>query len=593
MQLGRRDFIIIGLYLLFSLGLGIYFRRLAKRSISDFFVSGRNIPWWLAGTSMVATTFAADTPLAVTGIVARNGIAGNWIWWSMAFSGLMTVFFFARLWRRSRVLTDVEFVAIRYSGWPARFLRGFRAFYLGLLVNIIVMGWVNLALVKIFGLLFGITKFQATLLTLGVMLVTAAISALAGLWGVLVTDFFQFLLMMSMVIILAVFAVNSVGGMENLTHQVNLISQNSGEAGSLLSFWPAVNSTWMPLLTFCVYLFVNWWASWYPGAEPGGGGFIAQRILCARDERHSLLATLWFNIAHYALRPWPWILVALVAVAKFNDDPSFVADPESGYIRIMLLTLPGFFQGVMVAGFLAAYMSTIATELNWGASYLVNDLYRPFLARQRSEKHYVIASELATVILMLLASLACFLMESIADAWKFLIALGAGTGLVYLLRWFWWRVNAWSEISAMVAAFVSSLTYQRVFSWKESDPLDFAYLVLATTATTTATWLITTYLTKPEPKEVLVNFYRLVRPTASFWKPVARLAPEVEPDRHLLNNFLDWLAGVAMVYGFLFGLGHLLFSRYLEGGVFIFLGISCAYFIYRDLSRRGFRTLIE
>lgn len=593
MQLGPADFVVIGLYLLISLTIGIYFRRLATRSVSDFFVSGRNIPWWLAGTSMVATTFAADTPLAVTGLVARNGIAGNWIWWSMAFSGLLTVFFFARLWRRSQVLTDVEFVAIRYSGWPARFLRGFRAFYLGLLVNIIVMGWVNLAMVKIFMLLFDLSKLQATLLTLGVMLLTAAISTLAGLWGVLVTDFFQFILMMSMVIILAVFAVQSVGGMASLVRQVNLVSQSSGQAGSLLSFWPALNSTWMPVLTFCVYLFVNWWASWYPGAEPGGGGFIAQRILCARDERHSLLATLWFNLAHYALRPWPWILVGLVAVVKFQGEASFAADPESGYIRIMLLALPGLFRAFMVAGFLAAYMSTIATELNWGASYLINDLYRPFVARGRSEKHYVIASQLATVALMGLASIVCFLMQSIADAWKFLIALGAGTGLVYLLRWFWWRVNAWSEIAAMVAALVSSLTYQRVFGWQESQPLEFAYLVLATTATTTAVWLATTLLTRPEPKEVLLNFYRRIRPAAALWGPIAREAAEVKPDKHVLNDFLDWLAGVAMIYGFLFGLGHLLFSRWLSGGLFFLLGIACGYFIYRDLSRRGWQTVLE
>jgi len=593
MRLGLIDFIIISFYLLVSLGIGLYFRRLATRSVSDFFVSGRNIPWWLAGTSMVATTFAADTPLAVTGIVARNGIAGNWIWWSMAFSGLLTVFFFARFWRRSRVLTDVEFVAIRYSGPAARFLRGFRAFYLGLLVNIIVMGWVNLAMVKIFMLLFGLSKLQATFLTLGVMLVTAAISTLAGLWGVLVTDFFQFILMMSMVIILAVFAVQSVGGMSNLIQEINLVSRSSGETGSLLSFWPALHSTWMPLLTFCVYLFINWWASWYPGAEPGGGGFIAQRILCARDERHSLLATLWFNIAHYAIRPWPWILVALVAIVKFRGDAAFAADPESGYIRIMLLTLPDIFRGLMVAGFLAAYMSTIATELNWGASYVINDLYRPFIARNRSERHYVLASQIATIALMILASLVCFFLESIADAWKFLIALGAGTGLVYLLRWFWWRINAWSEISAMVAAFVSSLTYQRLFGWKESHPLEFAYLVLATTATTTFVWLMTTLLTRPEPREVLLNFYRLIRPEAALWGPIAREAKDVKRDRYILKNFLDWLAGVAMIYAFLFGLGHLLFSRWFQGILFLIFGFACGFFIYRDLSHRGWETVLE
>jgi Na+/proline symporter len=285
--------------------------------------------------------------------------------------------------------------------------------------------------------------------------------------------------------------------------------------------------------------------------------------------------------------------VALVAIVKFQGDAAFAADPESGYIRIMLLTLPGLFRGLMVAGFLAAYMSTIATELNWGASYLINDLYRPFIARNRSERHYVVASQIATITLMLLASLVCFFLESIADAWKFLIALGAGTGLVYLLRWFWWRINAWSEISAMVAAFVSSLTYQRLFGWKESQPLQFAYLVLATTATTTFVWLMTTLLTRPEPREVLLNFYRRIRPEAAFWGPIAREATEVKPDKYILNNFLDWLAGVAMIYAFLFGLGHLLFSRWFQGILFLIFGFACGFFIYRDLSRRGWETVLE
>ncbi len=593
MQLTLLDWAVIIMYFLISLGIGLYYRRKATKSVSDFFVSGRNVTWWLAGTSMVATTFAADTPLAVTGLVARNGIAGNWIWWSMAFSGMLTVFFYSRLWRRAGVLTDVEFAEIRYSGGPARFLRGFRAFYLGLPINLIIMGWVNLALVKILMLVLGVTKFQALLITIGIMFITASISTLAGLWGVLVTDMFQFILIMGMVIVLAVVAVHNVGGMSGMIGSIQAIEQKGEASGSLLSFIPALNSTWMPLITFFVYIAVNWWASWYPGAEPGGGGFIAQRILCAKDEKHSLLATLWFNIAHYALRPWPWILVALVAIVRFHGDPSFASDPESGYIRILIADLPPSLRGVMIAGFFAAYMSTIATELNWGASYLINDLYRRFLVRERGERHYVVASQLTTMLLMILSATVSFFMESIADAWKFIIAIGAGTGLVYLLRWFWWRINAWSEVSAMIAAFVTSLTLQVGYGLSESEPREFAYLVLITVAVTTAVWLTVTFLTRPEPKEVLLAFYRRVRPSAALWGPIAREATDILPQRDGIFNLVDWLCGVAMIYGFLFGAGKIIFGQVGVGIIFLAAGLVFGAVIYADLNKRGWETIVK
>ncbi len=593
MKLSLLDWVVIGLYFLISLGIGLYYRRRATKSVSDFFVSGRKVTWWLAGTSMVATTFAADTPLAVTGLVARNGIAGNWIWWSMAFSGMLTVFFYARLWRRSGVLTDVEFAEVRYSGRPARFLRGFRAFYLGLPINLIIMGWVNLALVKILMLVLRVTKFQALLITIGIMFITASISTLSGLWGVLVTDMFQFILIMGMVIVLAVFAIHSVGGIGELVSSIQTIEKSGEATGSLLSFVPEINSTWMPLITFFVYLAVNWWASWYPGAEPGGGGYIVQRILSAKNEKHSLLATLWFNIAHYALRPWPWILVALVAVVKFQGDPSFAADPESGYIRIMIADLPASLRGLMVAGFFAAYMSTIATELNWGASYLVNDLYRRFLVRQRRERHYVVISQLMTMSLMILSAIVSFYMESIADAWKFMIAIGAGTGLVYLLRWFWWRINAWSEVSAMIAAFVTSLTLQIGFGLSESKPSEFAYLVLITVAVTTVVWLAVTFLTRPESKEVLLSFYRRVRPSAALWGPIAKEATDVVPRKDGLFNLMDWLCGVAMIYAFLFGAGKIIFGQVLLGIGFFAAGLIFGGIIYVDLNKRGWETIAE
>jgi Na+/proline symporter len=591
MRLTLIDWLVVAAYFAFNLAIGLYYRKKATQSVSDFFVGGRKVVWWLAGTSMVATTFAADTPLAVTGLVARNGIAGNWIWWSMALSGIMTVFFYARLWRRAGVLTDVEFAEIRYGGAPAKFLRGFRALYLGLPINLIIMGWVNLAIVKILMLILGLTKVQALVVAVAIMFITASISTLSGLWGVLVTDLFQFVLKMSMVILLAVFAVKSIGGMSGLVTGIRSIEQSRGGTGSLLSFVPDINSTWMPLITFLVYIAVNWWASWYPGAEPGGGGFIAQRILCAKDEKHSLLATLWFNLTHYALRPWPWILVALVAVVKFNNDPAFAADPESGYIRIVMTDLPVSLRGLMIAAFAAAYMSTIGTQLNWGASYLVNDFYRRFLVRGRGEKHYVTISQLATMLLMFLSAIVTFFMGSIADAWKFIIALGAGTGLVYLLRWFWWRINAWSEVAAMIAAFVTSLTVQFGFHLNESDPKEFAYIVLATVSVTTIVWLAVTFLTKPEPKETLLAFYRRVRPSAALWGPIAREATDVIPVRDGLFNLMDWLLGVAMIYAFLFGAGKIIFGQRAMGLVFLAVGLALGAVIYFDLNRRGWKVV--
>jgi solute:Na+ symporter, SSS family len=591
MRLSPIDWAVVAAYFVFNLAIGLYYRKKATQSVSDFFVGGRKVVWWLAGTSMVATTFAADTPLAVTGLVARNGIAGNWIWWSMALSGIMTVFFYARLWRRAGVLTDVEFAEIRYSGGPARFLRGFRALYLGLPINLIIMGWVNLAIVKILMLILGVTKIQALVIAVVIMFITASISTLSGLWGVLVTDLFQFVLKMSMVILLAVFAIKSIGGMGGLITGIRSIEQSRGATGSLLSFVPDIHSTWMPLITFFVYIAVNWWASWYPGAEPGGGGFIAQRILCAKDEKHSLLATLWFNLTHYALRPWPWILVALVAVVKFNSDPAFAADPESGYIRIVMTDLPVSLRGLMIAAFAAAYMSTIGTQLNWGASYLVNDFYRRFLIRGRGEKHYVTVSQFATMLLMFLSAVVTFFMGSIADAWKFIIALGAGTGLVYLLRWFWWRINAWSEVAAMVAAFVTSLTMQFGFHLNETDPKQFAYIVLITAGVTTAVWLVVTFLTKPEPKETLLAFYRRVRPSAALWGPIAREATDVIPQKDGLFNLMDWLLGVGMIYMFLFGAGKIIFGQLGTGVTFIAVGLAFGALIYRDLNRRGWKVV--
>lgn len=591
MRLGLVDWIAVAAYFLFNILIGLYFRRRATKSTEDYFVGGRKVSWWLAGTSMVATTFAADTPLAVTGMVAAHGIAGNWLWWNMLMSGMLTVFFYARLWRRAGVLTDVEFAEIRYGGRPAAFLRGFRALYLGLPINCIILGWVNLAMVKILMLVFGIGKAEALGIVFGIMVFTALVSTLSGLWGVLVTDLFQFVLKMGMMILLAYFAVRSVGGMEALVEKLLELDAGRQGGGSILSFVPDLGSAWMPMITFVVYLAVNWWATWYPGAEPGGGGYIAQRILCAKDEKNSLLATLWFNIAHYALRPWPWILTALCSLVLYPA----LADKESGFIMTVIdpAVVPAALRGLMIAAFAAAYMSTVSTQLNWGASYLVNDVYRRFLARGRGEKHYVMVSQAATLLIMVVSCVVTYYQDSIAGAWKFLIAIGAGTGSVLILRWFWWRINAWSELAAMATSFVVSIFLQLVVGMDNDDPVEFAWIVLLTVAISTVAWLAATLLTRPERMEILTAFYRRVRPGASLWGPVAAAAPDVDPGGGLAFNLLDWFSGCVMVYMALFGVGKLIFGETVLGIGLLTVAVLAGGVIYRDLNRRGWESVIQ
>jgi SSS family solute:Na+ symporter len=605
LQLSWIDWLAIAAYFLFNILIGLYYRKRATGSTEDFFVSGRNVSWWLAGTSMVATTFAADTPLAVTGLVAKSGIAGNWIWWSMLMSGMLTVFFYARLWRRAGVLTDVEFAEIRYSGKPAAFLRGFRSLYLGLPINCIIMGWVNLAMVKILTILFpglafpslGIkdSKIAALMIVFAIMLITAMISTLSGLWGVLVMDMFQFVLKMGMVIVLAYFSVRAVGGMSVLKTKLMALDAAkvaaSGGHGSILSFTPDLGSPWMPMITFFVYIAVNWWATWYPGAEPGGGGYIAQRIFCAKDEKNSLLATLWFNIAHYAVRPWPWILTALCSLVLYPT----LADKESGFVKTIVdpNVFPVALRGVMIAAFAAAYMSTIGTQLNWGASYLVNDLYKRFLVKSRGEKHYVTISQIATLLIMVVSCVVTYNQDSISGAWKFLIAVGAGTGSVFILRWFWWRINAWSEVAAMGASFAVSLILQMHYKLNTDNPREFAWTVIITVVCSTVVWLSATLLTGPESKETLLAFYRRVRPSAAMWGPIAREAAEVAPTHDALFNFLDWLAGCVLVYMTLFGVGKIIFGQTMTGVAFLLLAAISGCTIYWDLNRRGWKTVME
>jgi len=590
MNLSFVDWSAIVAYLGITLVLGLYFRRRSGRSVDDYFVSGRNVSWWLAGTSMVATTFAADTPLVVTGLVYRQGIAGNWLWWCFLPSGMMTVFLFARLWRRSGLLTDVQFAELRYSGKPAAFLRGFRAVYLGLLMNCLILGWVTKAMTSIVAITLGVTEGRAlAICVLFLIPFTGIYVALGGLWGVLWTDLFQFVLKMTIVIAVAWYAVSAAGGMHVLLDKLSAMRTAAGpNAGDPTSLFPdfsrplTFEGMWvLPVITFLVVLGLQWWAFWYPGAEPGGGGYIAQRIFSARDERNGLLSVLWFNIAHYALRPWPWILAGLAVIVLYPG----LSAPESAYMRIVTEHMPHALRGIVFAGFMAAFMSTIATQLNWGASYLVADFYRRFMKRDGTEQHYVLASRIATALLVIVSAYVSAQLPSIVAGWEIVLMIGAGTGGVYLLRWYWWRVNAWSEISAMATALVVSLALRYKFSG--SGPVVFAETALITTAATTAVWLLVTYMTRPEPESVLLNFYRCVRPHVGGWKPVAALASDVPPARDLGRNLMSWLLGCAMVYLALFGIGRLLLGPAWKGIAMLIGSAVCAAALYVNLSRQG------
>jgi Na+/proline symporter len=552
--------IVVGYFALSTL-IGFIFTKRGGESLEEYFLSGRQVPWWLAGAAMVATTFAADTPLVVTGLVATKGVAGNWLWWNMVMSGMLTVFFFARLWRRARVMTDVEFAEIRYSGNPAAFLRGFRALYLGIAVNLIIMGWVTRAMIKILTISLGISPYLAVGIC---FVITVGYSVAAGLWAVLWTDLIQFVIKMSAVIVLAIYAVKRVGGMDSL---IAGVSKHFGSETAALSVLPVRVTpngleayAWMPLLALGVFLSMQWWAAYYPGAEPGGGGYVAQRIFSAKTERDGVLATLFFQVAHYALRPWPWIITGLATVIMYPT----LQDKESGYVHAFVDLLPTPWRGFMLAGFAAAYMSTIGTHLNWGASYLVNDFYKRFVKKDAPDKHYVNVGRAATILLFLASIVVTSQLSSVEKAWKFLLAMGAGTGLVLILRWYWWRINAWSEISAMIVSFLASLVFMNVVPprFAANDPNADAWIMIGTVAVTTVTWLVATFLTRPEPDSVLDAFYRRVRPGGPGWRQVAeRLGYGRESIPGGALAWTNWIAGIVAVYSTLFGLGKLIFGQ--------------------------------
>ncbi|GAC1516671.1 MAG: Na+:solute symporter [Gemmatimonadaceae bacterium] len=588
MNLTLIDWAIVAAYFALSTGIGLLFTKKGGESLDQYFLSGRNVSWWLAGASMVATTFAADTPLVVTGLVAAHGVAGNWLWWNMVMSGMLTVFFFARLWRRANVMTDVEFAEIRYSGSPARFLRGFRALYLAIPINLIILGWVTRAMIKILTISLGISPYIAV----GICFtITVVYSVAAGLWAVLWTDLVQFVIKMSAVIILAVYTVRAVGGIDVLKVK---LADHFGSGDAALSVLPVglgphgiVAYSWMPILSLTVFLSVQWWAAWYPGAEPGGGGYVAQRIFSARTERDGVLATLFFQVAHYALRPWPWIVTGLATVVLYPN----LQDREAGYVHAFVDFLPSPWRGVMMAGFAAAYMSTVGTHLNWGASYLVNDFYKRFMRPTASQAHYVAVSRWATVLLFIASIGVTSQLSSVEGAWKFLLAIGAGTGLVLILRWYWWRINAWSEISAMIASFVFSLTSFRVIPHRfpPGDPRADAWIMLVTVALSTVTWVTVTFLTRPEPDAVLEAFYRRVRPGGAGWARISeRSGFGREPIPGGTLAWSNWGAGVVAVYATLFGIGKLVFGE-LGSGV-VLLALATAAFAWIARSFRGDET---
>jgi len=573
MHLQLVDWIIVAISLLICFVPALFFGKRAGKSTSEFFVSGRAVPWWLAGLSMVATTFSSDTPNLVTDIVRRNGVAGNWVWWAFVLTGVATVFFYARLWRRSGVMTDLEFYQIRYSGKAASVVRGFRAVYLGLLFNCMIMATVNLAACKIAGVLFGFERWQ-TLAFVGALNVVFATHS--GLWGVLVIDMIQFFIKMTAVIAAAYFAVTlpQVGGLSGL---VTKLSATPGPNGiNYLNILPNFTDNWeIAVAVFIMPIAVQWWAVWYPGAEPGGGSYIAQRMLASKSERDALGAVLFFNVAHYVLRPWPWIITALASIIIYpnlsdiqaafpNLDPSLIGHDIA--FPAMLKFMPVGFIGLMVGGLIAANSSTILTHLNWGASYLVHDFYQQFMKKGASEKHYVMVGRLATILLFILSSSLVFVLDSAKDAFDVILQIGAGTGLLYLIRWFWWRVNAWCEVAAMVSSFFISLVF--LILAKNGIHFSTHAALLMTIAFTTVCWVTTAFVGPVTDRKVLVDFYTKVRPFGPGWKKVQKDAglvdgwggPRAEGDNIPLA-LLGWVAGCTMIWSALFTVGNFLYGR--------------------------------
>ena len=620
------DIVIIAIYFLIVFSIAAYYMRRAGKDTGEFFLSGRNLPWYIAGTAMVATTFAADTPLAVTELVAKNGIAGNWLWWNMAIGATLTVFFFAKLWRRAEIMTDVEFVELRYSGKAAAVLRGFRALYLGLLMNAIVMGWVNKAMQIIFHVTF--PEINSFLLVVIAAFVIAIYSSASGLLGTARTDSFQFVFAMSGCIILAIIVLNlpEVGGIVSLKRKLSPeVTNFLPKIGEISASGVTAGVLAIPIGAFLAYVLLQWWSSWYPGADPGGGGYIAQRMMSAKDEKHSLFATLWFTIANYTIRPWPWILVALAAlvllpraqnpeqiqkenpilyekvVNAYNNQELLKSDdqiyksaefqnlyekyentvnPGVMYPKLMIKYLPAGFLGLLIAVFLAAYMSTIASQLNWGTSYIINDFYRRFIKTNADEKHYVLISRIGVIVMTLFSLLVTkYFLTTVSGAWIFILNASAGLGAVLILRWYWWRINAWSEISAMIAPLI--IYPVAVYGFGMESPMTLYPIVFGTTIV----WIIVTFLTKPVEEKTLVKFYERTYPGGAGWKHIQKLVPGKNSKIGFWKLIVNWVMGVVLIYAFLFGIGKIIFADYLLGGILTVVGLIAAAIIYVNISK--------
>ncbi|MFB3852210.1 MAG: sodium:solute symporter family protein [Vicinamibacterales bacterium] len=561
MRLTTIDWLIVLVSIAASLLPAVLFARRAGRSTAEFFTSGRAAPWWLAGVSMVATTFSTDTPNLVTNLVREHGVANNWAWWAFLLTGMMTVFFYARMWRRSGVLTDLEFYEHRYSGRAASLVRGFRAIYLGLFFNCVIMATVNLAAVKIANVVLGWPMWQTLVIC---ALLNVVFAATSGLWGVLVADMIQFGIAMTGSVSAAWFAVKQpeVGGLAGLFERID---------PAALNLLPDFSDWGLALSVLIIPLTVQWWSVWYPGSEPGGGSYIAQRMLASKSEGDALGGTFFFNFAHYALRPWPWIIVALSSMLVFptlDDIARTFPYVERGLIGhdmaypAMLKFLPAGFMGIMIAGLLAAYVSTMATHLNWGTSYVVHDFYRRFVRPRADERHYVFAGRLVTVLLMILASGLTLFLDSAREAFQLMMSVGAGTGLIYLLRWFWWRINAWSEIAAMVSSFLIAAGF--FVAGKAGSGVAPHVSLVITVVATTLVWVSVTLLSRPTDRATLVSFYRLVRPAGPGWAVVRKESGVGPSPDSLAHSVLAWVLGCAFVYSALFGAGTALYGRWIQ-----------------------------
>jgi len=588
-RLTSLDWAVVAIYGLIALITGLWFTRRAGKGTAEYFLAGRSMPWWLLGTSMVATTFSTDTPNLVTDMVRTGGVSQNWLWWAFVLTGMCTVFFYAKLWRRSGILTDVGFYELRYSGRPAAFLRGFRAIYLGVFFNVMIMATVTLAAIKIGGVLLGTSKYQVAI---GAGVLTAIYSATSGLWGVVVTDFLLFAIAMTGALAAAWYSLDlpQVGGLHGLF--------SNPAVHAKLALLPDFSDMKTALAVFIVPIAVQWWSTWYPGAEPGGGGYIAQRMLAAKDEKNALQATLWFNIAHYGLRPWPWIIVALASIIVYPTlgsiqaafphlDPSIIKN-DLAY-PAMLVFLPSGLLGLVVASLAAAYMSTISTHLNWGASYVVDDVYRRFVVRDRQERHYVAVGRLTTLVLITLACVVSLWLQNALQAFQILLQIGAGTGLVFLLRWFWWRINAWSELAAMVISFCVAVYFQFVHTRLGFAPLDPSLQLVIGVAVTTAGWVTVTFLTPPASRKTLQSFHDHIRPMGPGWAGAGIHVGAPDPSESPSAAFLAWFLACVVVYGAVFGVGYLLYGRTQGALLCLATAAVATWGVMRTLPRVGLR----